>query len=108
MAEQAGRGRLELTLVDLTFDRMNILDGCEIEIATPDPGSQDREQRLAGFGVAGDLARLDHGGPLPVLAEAAVIVFGGGDRYRERRGSRIGPQPEIGAEDVSVLGALFH
>ena len=46
--------------------------------------------------------RLDHGGALPVLAPALVVDERRLDRDRERRRARIGPQAQIGAEDVAV------
>ena len=47
-------------------------------------------------------ARLDHGRAFPVLAAALVVVERRLDRDRERRRAGIGPQAQVGAEDVAV------
>ena len=94
--------------VDLALDRMDVLDGEEIEALAPDERTQHFEKRFPRHDVSGDRAGLDHRRPFPVLAGALVIDFGrpGGDR--DRRGSRIGAQPQIGAEDIAVAGAFGH
>jgi hypothetical protein len=58
--------------------------------------------------VAGHRPRLDHGGALPVLAEALVVVEGGVRRDRNLCGAWIGAQAQVGAEDIAVPGPLLH
>jgi hypothetical protein len=48
------------------------------------------------------------GRALPVLAAALVIDERGLHRDRQRRRAGIGPQAQVGAEDVAVAGALLH
>src|SRR5262249_52461490 len=81
--------------VDLALDRMDVVDGGEVEVLAPDircePG-----QEVAAYGeIAGDRVRLDHGGALPVLADAFVVELGPLHRERERGRARVGPQPEV-------------
>ena len=94
--------------VDLPLDRADMLDGREIEMATPDEGLQRIEEALPGLQVAGHRPRLDHGGALPVLAGAGVIDLRGADGERGGRRGRVRAQAEVGAEDVAVGRALVH
>ncbi len=66
------------------------------------------EEGGAGGAVAGDGACLDHRGALPVLPHALVVGLGGQHRERQRGRGRIGPQPEVGAEDIAVGGAMLQ
>ena len=94
--------------VDLALDRMDVVDRREIEMLAPDVGRHVRnEGRPDGF-VAGNGVRLDHGGALPVLADALVVEFRGLDRHRQWGRARIRAEPEIGAEDVAVGRRLRH
>src|SRR3546814_8436683 len=63
---------------------------------------------LAERAVAGHRARLDHGGALPVLAQAFVVGEGGVQADRQRHGAGIGPEAQVGAEDVAVGGAVVQ
>ena len=71
-------------------------------------GDKLAQQRLAGRDVAGAGPRLDHGGALPVLSDALVVVERRRGRDRDLRRARIGPQPQIGAEHIAVGGALLQ
>ncbi len=94
--------------VDLTLDRVDILNRREIEVLAPQKGTQLGQEIRASGAVAGDRARFDQRGALPVLACALVIS----ERREHRKcGSRrggIGPQPQIGAEDIAVGSPLRH
>ena len=94
--------------VDLALDRMDVLDGREIQMLAPDERPEPTQEQLAGGDVAGHGARLDHGRALPVLAHALVVGFGRDHREGERRRGGIGAQPQVGAEDVAVLGAILQ
>ena len=94
--------------VDLALDRADVLDGGEIEMAAPDEGLQALQEPGSGLDVAGHGLRLDHGGPLPVLAGGRVIGFRGADRERGRGRAGVGAEAEVGAEDVAVRGPLVH
>src|SRR5258708_35339102 len=94
--------------IDLALDRVNVLNGGEVEIAPPDERPEMLEEALARLAVAGGDAGLDHGGALPVLAEALVVDLRRLDRERHRRRRGIGPEAEIGAEDVTFGRALFE
>ena len=71
-------------------------------------GARLCEQALPRRDIAGDGARLDHGGALPVLADELVVVERrvGGDG--EGGGAGVGAQAQVGAEHVAVLGALLQ
>ena len=92
--------------VDLPLDRLDVLDGCEVEILAPDEGPQPLDHLSADRLVAGGRARLDHRGAFPVLPVALVVLLGSRSRERERRGTRVGPELEVGAIDAAFVGAL--
>src|SRR3546814_9373057 len=92
--------------VDLALDRMDVADRLEIQAAAPDEGPEMGEESFAGVDVPGHRARLQHGRAFPVLAHALVIGFGGTCRHRQRRGGRLRPEPEFGAEDVAARRPL--
>ena len=95
-------------IVDLALDRMDVGDGREIQVFAPDIGGEVGEEGVAGGLVAGNGARLDERRALPVLAEALVILQrrlgGDGDVGR----ARVGPEPEVGAEDIAVGGVFLQ
>ena len=93
--------------VDLTLDRMDVLDGGKIQMLAPQERPQLREKGGAGGDVAGDRPRLDQRRALPILPGALVIGERGDDRQRGRRRAGIGAQPEVAAEDIAVRGALL-
>ena len=99
---------MALVRMDLALDRMDVGDRRVVHVFAPDIGLQLLEERLARRDVAGHRPRLDHRGALPVLAAALVVVQRGLDRDRQRRRAGIGPQPQIGAEDIAVLGAVLQ
>ena len=70
-------------------------------------GRSSARKARAGGEVAGDRPRLDQRRALPVLPGAFVIGERGDDRQRGRRRAGIGAQPEVGAEDIAVGGALL-
>ena len=105
-----GDGDLAMALdrLDLALDGMDVLDGGEIEILAPDEGAQMAQELSPRLRIAGDGARLDHGGALPILPHALVIGLGREHRHGERRRARVGTQPEIGAEDIAVLRMVLQ
>ena len=94
--------------VDLPLDRMDVLDGGEVEVLAPDEGDQPAQEGLARVAIARHRTRLDHGGALPVLAKRLVVLLGRHRRDGDRRRTGVGAQPQIGAEDVAVDGAFGH
>jgi hypothetical protein len=92
--------------MDLPLHGVDVGDGREVEVFAPDEGSEILQQAFPRGDVAGHGTRLDEGGALPVLADGFVVVKGGVGGDGKRRGARIGPQAQIGAEHVAVLGAL--
>ncbi len=103
-------GDLAVTLhgVDLALDRVNVLDGGEVEMAPPDERPQMLQEVGARIRIAGDRARLDHRRALPILPHALVIGFGRQHRHGERRRAGIRPQPEVGAEDIAVFAVVLQ
>ena len=94
--------------VDLTLDRANVLNGGEVEVPAPDEGLQALEKAVASLDVPGHGLRLDHGGPLPVLARGRVIGLGGADREGRGGGAGVRSEAEVGAKHVTVRGSLVH
>ena len=94
--------------VDLPFHGLHVSDRGEVEIFAPYEGREIFEQRLTGGNVAGARPRLDHGGTLPVLPDAFVIGQRRRLRHRDRRRGWIGPQAQVGTEDVAVGGARLQ
>ena len=92
---------------DLALDGLDIADRGEIEVFAPHERPYRAQERLARRQVPRDGPRLDHGGALPILPQTRVIAFRRRRRNGERRRRRIGAQPEIGAEHVTVGGALL-
>ena len=103
-----GDGRAAHVRMDLALDRMDVLDGGEIEMLAPQERAQRGEEIAARFEIARHRPRADERGAFPILSGALVI----GDRRLERqhrRGrARIGPETQIGAEDVTVRRAFLH
>ncbi len=97
-----------LVRLDLPLDRVNILDGREVQMTAPEERPELGEKALAIRHVACDRAGLDESGALPVLAGALVVGKRRQDRKRRRRGGRVGAEPEVRAEDVAILGTLVH
>ena len=71
-------------------------------------GARSAQEFRAHGAVAGDGARLDEGGALPVLAQRLVIVEGGGQRDRNARRARIWPQTKVDAQRIAFAGALLQ
>ena len=90
--------------VDLALDRMDVADRRIVEMAPPDERHQRLQERPARRGIAGHRARLDHGRAFPVLAVALVVDLGVVDRQGEGMPRRMRSEPQVGAEDVAVLG----
>ena len=94
--------------MNLTLHRMDVGDRRVVEIFAPDEGREVGEEAFAEREVAGNGARLDHCGALPVLSDRLVIGVGAGGRERDRGRSRIGPQPEVDSQHVAVARALLQ
>ena len=59
--------------MDLPLHRMNVGDRSIVEIFAPDEGREIVEKPLPEREVAGNRARLDEGGALPILTDRLVI-----------------------------------
>ncbi len=106
----SGDGHFTMTLdgMDLPLDRMNVLDGGEIEVLAPDEGPQVAQELRASGNIAGDLARLDHRRPFPVLPHTLVICLRGQGRDGQRGRAGVRAQPQIGAKDIAVFGNVLQ
>ena len=71
----------------LPLDRMDVGDRREVEVFSPDERRELADEGLARRDVAGDGARLDQRGALPVLPHALVVE----ERRRRRRARRASP-----------------
>jgi excinuclease ABC subunit B len=94
-----GRGQavVDLADVDLALDRMDVGDGGEVEIAPPDEGLQLLARNASPGAGRRRGAGLDEGRPLPVLADALVVVQ---RRRPPARPAGVGDQPTAIAELV--------
>ncbi len=99
---------VHLVGVDLALDRMDVGDGGEIEVAAPDEGLQLLQERPPARGVAAHRPGLDEGRPLPVLADAFVVVEGRVHRHGQGRGRGIGAQAQVQAEHIAVGRAALQ
>src|SRR5665213_517239 len=77
--------------VNLTLDRVDVLDGRVIQTSPPDEWHDGTQKFRARCWIAGAGARLDHGRALPVLTHALIVGFGSIGRDRNLRRTRIGP-----------------
>ena len=101
-------GAMPLMRVHPPFHGVDVGDCGVVEIFAPDEGCQLAQELLAGRLVARGDARLDQRRALPVLAEALVIGEACVGRERDLRRAWIGPEPEIGAEHITVGGVLLQ
>src|SRR5262245_24118952 len=101
-------GPVALEGMDPPLHGMDIGDRGEVEIFAPDEGCEMSQELVARRDIAGRDPRLDQGRALPILPEALVVGEPGLDRERDLGRARIGPESEIGAEDVAVGGVLLE
>ena len=94
--------------MDLLLHGVDVGHRSEVEIFAPDERRERLAQRVTGGNVAGAGARLDQRRPFPVPANAFVVVERSRGRDRDLRRGRIRPQPQIGAENIAVHGALLQ
>src|ERR1700730_12204163 len=94
--------------VNLGLNRGNVSDPGIIEIFSPNEWREIGEKSLSERLVAGGRPRLDPGRALPVLAKTFVIEIGGGAAGRHSRRTRIGTQPQIDTQDITVPGPLLE
>src|SRR4051794_13387425 len=77
----------------LALHRVHVGDRAVVEIFAPDEGRDLAQKRFAKRKIARTGTRLDHGGALPVLPSAFVVIEGGDEGDRDRRRGWIGAQP---------------
>src|SRR5439155_11308193 len=94
-----------LMRLDLTLDRVDILDRRKVEVLAPDKGLQIREKAPRRAMVPGDRPGLDQSGALPILPDRFIISQRGCDRHRQRGRARVRAQPQIGAKNIAIPGA---
>ena len=87
---------------------MNVLDGVEVERLAPNERLQVAEEIPRHLYVAGHRPGLDEHRPFPVLAVAFVVNLRRRPRHGNGGGPGIGPQPQVGAEHVTIAGALLQ
>src|SRR5260370_255846 len=90
--------------VDLALDRVDVLDGCEVQVFPPDERLQLAQKASSGGAVAGDRTGLDQRGAFPVLPDALIV----GERCRHRDGERcpcgMPAKATVGAERIAAAG----
>ena len=94
--------------VDLALDRVDVLDGCEVEVFPPDERLQLAQKASSGGAVAGDRTGLDQRCTFPILPDALIVGERCRNRHGERRRCRIRAKPKIGAERIAVAGVGFQ
>ena len=94
--------------VDLALHGLDVGDGREVQMLSPDVGGEFGDKGFADSLVTGAGPRLDPGGAFPVLSPALIIGERGLDRDRHRGRTGVGPQPQIGAEHVVVASLVLH
>ena len=99
-----GQALVHLVGMNLALDGVDVGYGRIIKIAPPDKGLQLGQKSLARRAIARRHAGLDHGRPLPVLADGFVVIQGGGDRHGGRGRGRVRPKPKVHPEHIAVLG----
>ena len=99
---------IHLVDMDLALDGMDVRNGGEVQAAAPDERLQGGEEFRPDLAVAGTDPGLDHGRPFPVLPHAFIIFEGRGHGHRCRCRGRVGPQPQVHAEHVAILGPLLQ
>ena len=78
--------------VDPALHGVDVGDGGEIQAAAPHERADRLQEAVSEREVAGDGAGLDHGGALPVLAQALVVGQRGMNGHGGRGRGRVGTQ----------------
>src|SRR6516162_7295749 len=94
--------------VDLTLDRVDILNGGKIEVFPPNERLQLAQKALPGDPVAGHRPGLDQRCPFPILADALIVGERGWHRQHQRGGRGVRAQPQICAKDVAVARSFVE
>ena len=100
--------RAPLMRLDLPLDRVDVRDRRKVEMLAPDKGLQLREKALRRATVPRHRAGLDQGGALPILTDRFIIGQRGRHRHCQRGRARVGAQPQIGAKNIAIPGALIE
>ena len=100
--------RAALMRLDLTLDRVDVGNRGKIEMPAPDKRVQLRQKALRRAAVAGHRAGLDQGGAFPILSDGFIVVQRRRHRHRDRRRARVGAQPQVGAKNIAIPGALVE
>ncbi len=90
--------------VDAPLHRVHVGNGRIVQILAPYPRRQLLHEALAQRHVAAAGPRLDPRRPLPRLADAEIVVQRHLHWQRHRRGAGVGPQPQVDAHHLPVLG----
>src|SRR5215469_3235965 len=94
--------------VDLALDRVDVLDRREIEVFSPEKGSELLQKAPPRNKIACHRPGLYERSALPVLPDAFVVSERRRDRYRQRCGGRVGAESEIGTKHISITRALLQ
>ena len=95
-----------LVVADAAAHLVRVLDGGEVEMPPPDKGPQRVQEAPARREVARADPRLDIGRAFPAAPLGLVIVQRRAGRDADRRHRGIGPQPQVGAEDIALRGQV--
>ena len=95
-------------LVNPPLHRMDVRQGGEVQAAAPYERANCLQKSMSKRQIPGNGACLDHGGTFPIQAHAFVVGQRGMEGDRRWCRGRIGPQPQIGPEDIPIGVPRFH
>ena len=93
--------------MDLPFHRMDVGNRGIVEVLSPDERREVGKEAPAEREIARRRARLDQRGALPVLPERLVISVGARSRERDTGRRRIGSEPQVDPQHISVGGPFL-
>ena len=94
--------------VDLALNRVDVLDGCKVEVFPPNERLQLAQKGSTGGTIAGDWTGLDQRSTFPILPDTLIVGERCGNRHGEWCRCRIRAQPEISAKRIAVASVGFQ
>ena len=91
-------------VVDRVLHAAHLADDGAVETRSEDEGAHQLEEAIGDRGVAGGVARLDQRLALPQLGALGDVRAVGLERQHHGAHPPLGPEPEVHAEGVALLG----